>query len=220
MYCFIDRRWLFWKSNGWSWTLFWEVFQQFWKGGACTTESQQFHLVQTGSVTKYLLQMAFAKVCTLETLRTQWEYTDEDPNWSEQRLRCRRKSHSNFLKLLTAALSLTWSLSGLEGLSKAVCLLCCFRANQNWVHMHLSNANINQSVTDTATEPTPGCCPIEQRTIHRKNPQPHMIHLDISISSNSNSDQVCKIYDQSQVQFSARMAHSEICHSKQTSEIS
>ena len=80
---------------------------------------------------------------------TQWwgsrlEWTKAEMQWKVS-----NTISSSLLTLSTAALSLIRSLSGLEGLSKAVCLLFCFKANQNWVHMQLSNASINQSVTDT-----------------------------------------------------------------------
>lgn len=157
---------------------------------------------------------------TKNAIRTHW---GSELEWTKAEIQQKVSItiSSLLLTLLTAALSLTWSLSGLEGLSKAVCLLFCFKANQNWVHMQLSNASINQSVTDTDTPwINSKMLPTEHRTMHHKNPHSHETHLDLKISRNSNSDHVFKIYDQSQVQFSARMAHTEICHSQQRAKIS
>lgn len=72
----------------------------------------------------------------------------------------------------------------------------------------------------TLPELTLGCCPTEHRAKHLKIPIPMRLTWTKKPSSNSNSDQFFKIYDQSQVQFSARMAHTEICHFQQAVEIS
>lgn len=81
-------------------------------------------------------------------------------------------------------------------------------------------ASIRVWLTLTLPELTPGYCPTEHRTMHLKIPTPMRLTwtkkplaIQIQIS-------FFKIYDQSQVRFSARMAHTEICYFQQTAEIS
>lgn len=128
MYFFIERYCLFWKSNGWSWIFFIlriisllvEMKRLKYKKGrtpACTNRLVD-QISPSSGICKGL-QLRNTK----NAIRTQWWGSKLEWTKAEMQEKVSITILSLLLTLLTAALSLTWSLSGLEGLSKAVCLL-------------------------------------------------------------------------------------------------